>query len=169
VYSLNVPLPAAVPALARDIAHELPGSRARQRGEHTLGVKRLSHGTDRPYSRLEARAREALAGQSAFTVSVTGVDYFPDAVIGSTPVVYLVVESPELVALHRRLAEVFEPVEGIEGEGYTPHVTVARGGDVSQVRRVVDREIDPIEWTVSELWFWDARQSKSVSTVSLPA
>lgn len=167
MYSLNAPLPAAVSVLATDIAHELPKFQVRQRGEHALGVKRLDHGTDQPYSRLEARTREVLAGESAFTVSVTDVDYFADAVLGSTPVVYLAVESPELVALHRRLAEIFEPVEGIEGDEYTPHVTIARGGDLAQAKRVADRDIEPIEWSVSELLFWDADERNAVSTVSL--
>lgn len=169
VYSLNVPVPGRVAARASSIARDLPEARARCRGEHTLCVKRLDDiGTDRTYSRLEARAREALAGQPAFEVAVTGVAYFEEAVTGSTPVVYLVVESPELRRLHERMARVFQPVESIEGEEYTPHVTVARGGSLDAARRVTDRWVEPIKWSVTELSFWDAACHRTVSTVSLP-
>lgn len=133
-----------------------------------LGANDTEHSAT-TYSHLEARAREALVGQPAFEAAVTGIEYFPEAVSGPSPVVYLAVESPELVALHERLTDPFEPVEDIEGEGYTPHVTIARGGSLEQARAITEREIDPIRWTVSELTFWDARRNLSVSTVSLPS
>jgi len=168
VYSLNVPVPGEVAALASDIARELPTARARNRGEHSLCVKRLDgNGTDTGYSRLEARSREVLADQDSFEVSVTGIGYFHRAVIGTAPVVYLAVESPELRRLHGQLAAVFQLVEGIEGPEYTPHVTVARGGSRRNAERVADRTIEPVTWTVSELLFWDATSHQSVSTVSL--
>jgi 2'-5' RNA ligase len=169
VYSLNVPVPGRVAALASDIARDLPESRARYRGEHTLCVKRLDgNGVETGYNRLEARAREALTGQPTFEVRVTGVEYFTEAITGSTPVVYLAVDSPGLRRLHERLAEVFDPVERIEGEDYTPHVTVARGGSIAAAERATDRQVEPITWTVSELSFWDAARHRAVSTVSLP-
>lgn len=167
MYSLNVPVPARVAQLASDLARDLPTARPRTRGEHTLGVKRL--GDDEPYSRLETQVRELLTGQQTFEICIDGVDYFPNAITGPTPVIYLCVDSPELERLHRHLAETFDPIEGIEGEGYTPHVTVARGGRVEEAERIAEREIEPISWTVSELIFWDALHRKSVSTVSLPA
>ena len=167
MYSLNVPVPARVAQLAGELARELPAARRRTRGTHTLGVKRL--GNDQPYSRLETQVRELLAGQPTFEVRIDGIDYFTTAVTGSTPVVYLCVDSPELERLHRHLAETFDPIEGIEGEGYTPHVTVARGGRVDAAKRISEQEIEPMSWTVSELIFWDSRHNKCVSTVSLPA
>lgn len=167
MYSLNVPVPARVGRLAGKLARQLPDARPRRRGEHTLGVKRLETGTDRPYGHLEAHVRDLLADQPTFEVRVTGIDYFTEAVTGSSPVVYLSIESPELVALHRRLSAAFEPIDGIEGEGYTPHVTVARGGSLEMAERVVDRAIEPVAWTVTELVFWDAAQSRSISTLSL--
>ncbi len=168
MYSLNVPVPGEVAALASDIARELPAARARSRGEHSLCVKRLDGtGTDVGYSRLEARSREMLADQESFEVSVTGIGYFERPAVGSGPVVYLAVESPELRRLHERLAAVFPPVEGVEGPEYTPHVTVARGGSRRGAERVADRSVEPITWTVSELLFWDATCHQSVSTVSL--
>jgi len=168
VYSLNVPVPGRVAALASDIAHDIPSARARCRGEHTLCVKRLDgNGTDAGYDRLEARAREVLAGESTFEIRVTGVDHFTEAVTGSAPIVYLVVESPGLRRLHQSLADVFPTVDLIEGDSYTPHVTVARGGSLASAKRVTGREIDSISWTVSALLFWDASVHQPVSTVSL--
>jgi 2'-5' RNA ligase len=168
MYSLTVPVPGRVAALASDIARELPAAHARSRGEHSLCVKRLDGtGTNGGYSRLEARSREMLAEQGSFEVSVTGVDCFERPAVGSGPVVYLVVESPELRRLHERLAVVFPPIEGVEGPEYTPHVTVSRGGSRRGVERVTDRTVEPITWTVSELVFWDATSHRSVSTVSL--
>jgi len=169
VYSLNVPVPTRVAALASDIAREIPAARARARGEHTLNIKRLSNGSGPQYNRLETQAREVIAGQPPFEVRIDGIEYFPNAIIGTTPVLYLSVESPELVALHQRLAEVFAPIEGIEGDGYTPHVTISRGGPQEAVERLTEREIEPIEWVVDELIFWDATRSQPVSSVSLPA
>lgn len=170
MYSLNVPVPGRVAALASDIARDLPEARARSRGEHTLCVKRLdANGETAPYSRHEARTREVLAGQPAFEVRVTGVDYFLEVVTGSSPVVYLAIESPELRRLHERMVGVFPTLDAIEGSEYTPHVTVARGGSIAAAERAADRQIEPVSWTVSELSFWDATHRQSVSTVSLPA
>jgi 2'-5' RNA ligase len=167
VYSLNVPVPGAVSALASRLARDLPGARARTRADHTLVVKRLEDGEDFP--RLAARAREVLSGTPAFEARVSGVDYFADAETGPSPVVYLAVESPGLVALHHRLVGAFDPVAGLEGDAYVPHVTVARGGTVEAARRLADRTVEPVEWTVSRLAFWDAERNVTAGTVALPA
>lgn len=169
VYSLNAPLPGAVSALASRLARQLPEARARARGEHTLVVKRLGDGDAETFARLSARAREALAGAPAVEARVTGVDHFPVAASGPSPVVYLAVESPGLEALHRRLSEVFDPVPDVEGEDYVPHVTVARGGTVAAADRLADRGIDPIAWKVTELAFRDAERGQRAGTVALPA
>lgn len=169
MYSLNVPLPSSVTRLAGRLAHEIPQARARPRGEHTLVVKRLGDGDHAAYARLEARARDALAGTAPFEARITGVDCFETAVTGPSPVVYLAVESPALRALHDRLCDEFDAVEGLEGEDYVPHVTIARGGDPAAARRLVEREIDPVEWAVEALACFDAERGQSVSRVSLPA
>ena len=169
MYSLNVPVPSEVSALATDLAGELPRARARRRGEHTLVVKRLP-ATDRTtYQRRAARVREELSGAPAFEVRVSGIEYFPEASSGPSPVVYLAVESPGIERLHRQLASVFDPVDGLEGEAYVPHVTIARGGTDRGARQLAGREIDPIEWTVSEVAFWDADRNQTAGSVSLPA
>ena len=169
MYSLNVPLPSAATALAGRLAADLPQARARPRGEHTLVAKRLGGGDHAAYARLEARAREAVQGTAPFDVALTGIEQFETAATGPSPVVYLAVESPGLVALHERLCRAFDPVDGIEGDAYAPHVTIARGGDPAAASRLVDREIDPVEWTVEELVTFDAERGQPVSRLSLPA
>ena len=169
MYSLNIPLPSAATALAGRLARDLPQARARPRGEHTLVAKRLGSGDHAAYARLEARAREAVRGTAPFDVRLTGVNQFETAETGPSPVVYLAVESPGLVALHERLCRAFDPVDGMEGEAYVPHVTIARGGDPAAASRLVERDIDPVEWTVEELSTFDAERGQSVSRLSLPA
>lgn len=169
MYSLNVALPSSVTALAGRLARDLPGARARPRGEHTLVVKRLGDGDHAAYARLEARARDAVRGTAPFELRVTGIDWFEAAVTGPSPVVYLTVESPQLRALHERLCGAFEAVEGMEGDDYVPHVTIARGGDRATARRLVGRDIEPVTWAVEELVFFDAERGQSVSRISLPA
>lgn len=166
MYSVNVPVPGRIAALAGDLAAELPRARTRQRGTHTLVAKRLTG--DEPYAQREARAREVLRGAPAFEARVDGLGVFDRPVTGTGPVVYLRVESPGLRALHERLLTAFEPVDDLEGEDYTPHVTVARGGDRDAAWALAERAVEPYEWTVDELAFWDAERSQRVSRFSLP-
>lgn len=169
VYSLNVPVPAEVARLAGELARELPAARTRSRGTHTLGVKRLDHRRDRSYARLETQVRELLAGQQPFEVQIKSIDQFTDPPVGTAPVVYLVAESDGLQALHQRLTDTFEPIDQIEGDGYDPHVTIARGGSPEQATKLTERSVDPFSWEVTELHFWDAEANKAVSRLSLPA
>jgi 2'-5' RNA ligase len=151
VYSLNVPVPGRVGARAGEIARELPQARARTRGEHTLGVKRLGGGDAGHYSRIEAQARETLTDQPAFEARIDEIGVFEEPPVGTAPVVYFAVESPGLRQLHHHLTDEFGIVsDGVEGDNYTPHVTIARGGSVDAARRIAG-EIDPIEWTVAKL------------------
>lgn len=168
VFSLNAPVPSAVGRLASSLAAQLHDSDVRTR--HTLVVKRLGGG-DRATVADDARAtvaddvRAALAGAPACEARVGGLDVFENPA-GRAPVVYLAVESPGLVQIHEQLCDVFEPVSGLEGDDYDPHVTIARGGDA---RRLLDREIDPIRWTVDRLELWDATARESVESIALPA
>lgn len=164
MYSLNVPLPGAVTELAAEIGRGLSG--ACRREEYTLVCKRLGTADRTEFQRLAARAREAVAGTPPFELRVTGLGCFRDPPTGPAPVVYLAVDSPELERLHARLTEAFDPVAGLEGESYVPHVTVARGGDPDLAG--LDR--DPgLRWTATELLFWDAGHGRPAGTVSLPA
>jgi len=169
VYSLNVPVPTAVARLAGELARELPGARARARGEHSLLLKRLGPGDGGAIDHLVERARTAIAGTEPFAVRVDGVDYFAEPETGTGPVVYLTVESPPLVALHRRLCDAFDPVAHLEGEAYVPHVTIARGGEVAAAERLAGRSIEPRSFEVTELVVWDAERSLPTTRLSLPA
>ena len=168
-YSLNAPVPAGVARLAAGLANEC--RTADVRTKHSMVIKRLPEDAGRdghgPNVRAFAReAREALAGLAPFAARVTGVESFDRPASGTGPVVYLAVESPGIREAHRRLCERFEPLPGLEGEDYVPHVTVARRGDAD---RLVGREIDPVEWTVERLVVWDAHRRLEVETLSLPA
>jgi 2'-5' RNA ligase len=160
VYSLNVPVPGEVSKLARGLASECLTATTRDR--HTLVVKRL--GDDDPSS-LGRDVRQALAGLDPFTVEVSGVGVFRNPPTGRGPVAYLRVESPTLERLHAVLCDRFSPVDGIEGDDYIPHVTVARGGDAD---RVAGSEVST-EWTVDSLVVWAADYGEPVERVSLPA
>ena len=79
--------------------------------------------------------------------------------------VYLDVESKGLWEVHRALCEVVDPIPELEGDDYTPHVTIARGGDA---HRLVGHETEPIEWTVERLEFYDSYNRVTVESISLP-
>ncbi|WP_135829956.1 2'-5' RNA ligase family protein [Halorussus halobius] len=186
MYSLNVPVPGEVSRLAEELRPALLAfERIRER--HSLVCKRLGDdgtggrgrsdanwGTSRDerrrdVPRLRERVREALAGAPAFEARVAGIDYFPNPPLGEGPVAYLAVESPGLRRVHRRLLPEFSAVEAFEGDDYVPHVTLARGGDVADARRLADREVEPVTWTVDRLDVWDAKYEESVATFPLPA
>jgi len=168
VYSVNVPVPGRVRALAADLEPALTGF-AQVRRDHTLVCKRLGSPAPHEVPAINERARAALAGHPPFEAAVTGVDAFLDPTAGSAPVVYLAVESPGLRAVHARLVEEFGAAPDLEGEEYVPHVTLARDGDRELAERVLDRDVGPVTWTVRELAFWDARRDGRAGTVSLPA
>lgn len=169
VYSLNVPLPSEVPRRAEDLAVDLPSSHSRARGEHTLVAKRLGTGDRAADGRYEARAREALSGTAPFALRIDRVDVFEAAATGTSPVVFLAVESPGLLALHERLCGIFDPVEDVEGDAYVPHVTIARGGSFDAARDMVGPIDEPIEWTAEYLECFDAERGVPASRISLPA
>ena len=166
--SLNVPVPGRISAIANDLRPTLAGFET-VRDRHSLVLKRLSEADP---GGLETRVRQALAGAPAVEARVSGIDAFEEPWAGPGPVVYLAVESPGLLEVHRRLCETFGAVEGIEGDGYVPHVTLARGGGAEAedaVDRLLSTDIEPVTWTVGELVFWDARYDEVVGRVSLPA
>ena len=169
MYSLNVPLPSSVPRLAAELAAQVPGSRPRTRGEHTLVAKRCGAGDESAFNRFEAKARERLAGTAPFACRIDHVDYFETAATGTSPVVYLAVESPGLQALHDSLCADFDPFDGVEGEDYVPHVTIARGGTVAAAEALAGPIEAPIEWTAEYLECFDAERGVPASRISLPA
>ncbi len=175
MFSLNVPLPPAVDRLAVDLHPKLRGfDRVRER--HTLVAKRFGvddvpgarsgrrpdsdgHGAgskDVALARLREELHPLLAGTDPFDAAITRIDAFDRPARGPDPVVYLAVESDALARIHRRLCAAFDPVDGIEGDAYVPHVTLARGGSSEAVASLVDVPIDPIEWRVHELELYDS-------------
>lgn len=167
MYSLNVPVPGQVKRVADGLHPQLVGL-DRVRDTHSLLLKRLGDPGPGEQAGIQQRARRALAGTAPFEARITGIDTFPDPPAGPGPVVYLVVESEGLRAAHERLCEVFDPVEGMEGDEYDPHVTLGRGGPPDVVEALTARDVEPVEWTVGELTF---HQQDAVSglRVSLPA
>jgi 2'-5' RNA ligase len=171
VFSLNVPVPPAVEALARDLAPELAAFEARP--ARTLLLKRLGGFED--HHRAEHLAREALRGAPAVEARVSTIGVFEDPPAGPAPVVYLAVESPGLQDLHRRLCEVIDPVPGLEGEGYVPHVTLARGLPGERLTgqdaaaELDGRTVGPVTWAAEELRFYDARHAEPAGRIALPA
>jgi len=168
VYSVNAPVPGRVRRLAADLYPALAGCNLeRIREDHSLLVKRLGEADHA--STLQRRTHRALEGTPAVEAQVTGIDSFADPPLGPGPVIYLAVDSPGLESIHADLADVFETVTGLEGEDYVPHITLGRGGDPALVADLLDRAIDPISWTVTELEFFDGTYRLPVSRVSLPA
>ncbi|MCU4925825.1 2'-5' RNA ligase family protein [Halobacteria archaeon AArc-dxtr1] len=166
MYSVNVPVPGRVRQLAAELYPSLVGFDT-VRDEHSCLLKRL--GDAEQVSHLQHRTRRALEGAPAVEARITSIEYFEDPPLGAAPVVYFAVESPGLESIHADLIESFGAVEGLEGDDYVPHVTLARGGDREAARRLAEREIEPITWTVTELEFWDGTYRLPVNRISLPA
>ena len=160
MYSVNVPVPADVSRLARGFASELFDATARDR--HTLVVKRFDAIDD--HASLARRVRTELAGTPPFALRLTGIEAFDPPTTGRGPVVYLAVESPALLDLHHTLCDRFGAIEGLEGDEYVPHVTIARGGDA---HRLVGRSVE-FEWVADALIVWSARYDEPTERISLP-
>jgi 2'-5' RNA ligase len=169
VFSLNAPVPGRVSALASRLHPELIGFDS-IRDRHSILVKRLGDGDGvGGFHCLAEQARRALARAPAVEARVAEIGLFEEPPNGAAPVVYLDVESPGLDRIHQTLVDDLGAIRGLEGPDYTMHVTLARGGNLDAARRLAEREIDPIEWTISELEFWDASRAEVVRSVSLPA
>lgn len=164
MYSVNVPVPGRVRTLANELYPDLVGFE-HVREDHSCLLKRLGEADH--VAQLQHRAHRALEGTPAVEAQITGIECFSDPPLGSAPVVYFAVESPGLESIHADLTETFDPVDDLEGDDYVPHVTLARGGDIETAKRLAEREIEPVRWTVSELEFWDGTEKLSVSRVIL--
>ncbi len=182
MFSVNVPLPPAIDRLATDLQPKLSGF-DRLRDRHTLVCKRVSvedvtepdRGTrkiggrtrEHALERLRETVRPVFADTDPFRVLVDGIDTFKTDDGGI--VVHLAVESPGLVRLHRRLCRVIDPVSGIEGDDYVPHITLARGDtpDHEALDCLLDADIDPVAWRVHALDLYDAEFRETAATVEL--
>lgn len=177
MYSLNIPVPPVARRIAADLAPELVAFRT-VRKRPTLVVKRFGAGGDDgnageesprggrnaeggdSLDRLREQLRPTLAGVSPFEARVAGIDTFDDPPNGDSPVVYLVIEGEGLEDVHERVVSDFGAVEGLEGDEYDPHVTLARGVGTDRdavedaLGRLREREFDDVSWTVNELGIW---------------
>lgn len=168
MYSLNVPVPGAVSEIAWDLRSSITGFEL-LRDELTLVVKRLDARTAGEFAALERAVRSELAGTAPFEVEVQGIDRFEDPPTDPAPVVYLDVHSPAIESLHADLVDRFQALGPVEGAGYTPHITLARGGP-SDARAALRDVTEPSHrWTVDRLIFWDARRELPAGEVALPA
>ena len=174
MFSLNLSVPGAVSREASELRPALSGAGVtRFRDRHSIVVKRFE-GRDgqrrEALPRLRERLRTVLRGQPAFEVGLTGVDTFENPPRGPGPVVYFSVESPGLDALHARLVDAFGAIDGREGDDYTPHVTLGRGGTFdADLLADLSTRVEPVTWTVSELRVYDSRSRETAARVSLPA
>jgi hypothetical protein len=192
VFSLNVPLPPAVDGIGNQLA-DSSASLGRIRTRHTLVCKRFADGdvpdpTELPgvagasnsidmpsppreaaLKRLCTTLRAHLASTDPFDLALTGVDAFETPASGAGPVVYLAVESPPLVRLHRRLCTAFGAADGVEGDAYVPHVTLARGTDPTAVRDALDTDLEatPVRWRADALTVYDAQFREAAATLTL--
>ena len=168
MYSLNVPVPGRVRRLANELHPQLAAF-AHRPSDHTLLCKRLDATTPSERHRIQRQVREALAGLPPFAVRVTGIDYFENPTSGTSPVVYLAVESPGLDEAHDRLVAELGSIDGLGGDDYRPHVTLARDGRLEDAEVAAGVDVDPIEWTVDRLEFYDAHLEEPAGEIRLPA
>lgn len=177
MFSLNVPVPGVIQRLTSDLQPRLLDFE-RVRDDHTLVIKRFPEeelADGRPQHQLatlQERLRPAVSGLPAVEAKIAGIDVFEQPPRGDGPVVYLRVESPGLQRIHETLTDAFGVIDGLEGDDYTPHVTLARGGSTAAAaaaEQLREREVEPVTWTVSELVIWDARHRKPAARFGLPA
>ncbi|MDY6818949.1 MAG: 2'-5' RNA ligase family protein [Halobacteriales archaeon] len=168
MYSLNVPVPPRVTRIIDELS-PLVAQLDSIREHPTLLVKRLGALEPIEFDRTEKAVRSTVTGTPTFEVAVTGIDVFREPPNGPGPVVYLAVRGSELHRLHQRLVAEFGAAEGLEGEGYVPHITLGRGGDPETIETLCDRSIESVTWTVTELLFWDARRALTAGRIPLPA
>ena len=168
MFSLNVSAPGDVSRVASDLHPALVDAGVdRFRDHHSLVVKRFEGEQSLP--RLRERLRTTLSGAPAFEARLAEVNQFENPPRGPGPVVYLAVESPGLLDLHGRLVDAFGAVDGLEGDDYTPHVTLGRGGSFSSERlEALSAQVDPVTWVVSALDLYDSRHREVVARLSLP-
>lgn len=165
MYSLNVPVPGAIAERAWALRSQLLDFE-QLRDELTLVIKRLPVESGIELDSELPSIRDTLSGVDPFPVSLTGIDTFCTPPAGSAPVVYFVVESPAIHSIHERFIQEYGVVPDIEGEAYTPHITLARGG--GQSTDITAIELEPITWTVDRLLVWDSKRSLPAAEFALP-
>ncbi len=162
--SLNAPVPTPVRRVVSDLRPRLTRFHS-VREDLTLVVKRMAELDAGPH-RLRERLRHLLDGVEPIQANVDGLGVFRDPPTGQAPVVYLTVQSPGLIRLHQQLCESFGAVDGLEGDQYVPHITVARGGP-SDLGELLATDIPAVAWTIDELTVWSREYRAAVLRVPL--
>lgn len=174
MFSVNVPVPGVIRRLANDLQPRLLDFET-IRDDHTLVVKRFpdnelaSGRPEHQVATLQERLRPVIDGLPAVEAKVAEIDSFDQPVRGDGPVVYLRVESPGVHRIHHTLVDTFGEIDALEGDDYTPHITLARGGSTAAAEQLQKQEIEPITWTISELVIWDAKHQRPAARFGLPA
>lgn len=167
MYSLNIPVPGRVHRRIDSLSPEL-ALLSTVRTHQTLVVKRFGSRSNVEIDGLETTLRRALNGKQPFKAAVTHIDSFSTPASGTGIVVFLAVSSPHLLDLHTGLCSLFEPIEGIEGPDYVPHITLGRSENIEVVATLLDLPFEPIEWTVTEFHLWDATYNQPISKIAIP-
>jgi len=174
-YSLNVPLPGAIYDRLHSLLPHLQGCPQRRR-DPTLVCKRVPTtppGAPPSVGHLRTELAPAIAAAGAVltdgcAVTIRGVDTFETPPSGTAPVLYLAVDSPELLRLHAALCTHLEPVAGLEAAAYVPHVTVARGCPRAHIDGAIAAGVEPLSFHVDALELYDSRYRAPVTRFALP-
>ncbi len=160
MWSLNVTIPQKVSRLIEEMAPAL-WNWEEICEDPTLVIKRFETKT----AKEETEIRLLLEKIEPFDVQIGNIRTFDIAQRGISPVLYIEVESPGIEALHEMLVGIFGCVKGIEGQDYTPHITLARG----ECREYIEFEErpDPIQWEADELEFWHSGKMQKRNKIKL--
>ncbi len=162
VWSLNVSIPQNIVRAIGEVTSEL-GQGGEVNEELTLVIKRFEkRDLD---GHLESEIKILLENVEPFVVEIGNLKMFDVADRGTSPVLYLEVKSRGIKLLHETLVSSFGCVEGVEGENYIPHITIARGDGV---RGVDFSDFScSTRWTAEILEFWDRNKRKKKNKVIL--
>lgn len=168
MYSLNVEAPPAAYKIQSDYADILERFEV-QRETLTLLLKRFGPRSLADLSTLEDSIEDVLRSWGPIQARIDRFDVFADPISDTGPVIYLSVESPGVNALHRELVGAFGVADDrLEGDAYTPHITLARRGDRTDIAALTGTTLEPIDWTIETVQLWDATYDESITTYSLP-
>ncbi len=161
MWSLNAMIPRKITEMIHSFGPELNGWEDINK-DHTLVIKRFQEINSR--DNFESEMRLLLEKTDPFEIRIGDIDIFSSVPKGSSPVLYIEIESRDLVKIHEKLINVFGVVEGLEGKDYIPHITIARGHKNGFER--FEKNLDATG-IVKVLEFWDREKYKSKDRIFL--
>ena len=161
MWSLNAMIPRKIAEMIHSFGPELNGWEEINT-DHTLVIKRFQETNLR--EGFESEMRLLLEKTDAFEIRIKGMDIFSSVPKGSSPVLYIEIESKDLRKIHGELIDVFGVVEGLEGKDYIPHITFARGHKDGLEK--FEKNLDATD-IVRVLEFWDREKYKSRGKIFL--